>query len=59
MKPSTFFAVFIPILSIILTTLFIILTANKKPDPRVVKIGLIVLSAGLLTAVFVFLGVTA
>jgi len=59
MKPSSFFAVFIPVFSIILTTLFIILTGNKKPDPRMVKVGIIILAAGFLTALIVFMGITS
>jgi hypothetical protein len=56
MKPSTFFAIFIPIISIIVITLYIIYTEKKKPDPRMIKVAYFLAAVGLLVFIIIFFG---
>jgi hypothetical protein len=54
MKPSTFFAIFIPVFAAVISTLFIILTKNKKPNPKMVKLAIFTATMGLLIFTLVF-----
>ena len=55
MKPSTFIAIFIPVISTIIITLFIAVQKGKKPDPRIIRIAVALSAAGIVVLVFLFL----
>jgi hypothetical protein len=57
MKPSTFFAIFIPIFATMVSTLFIIFTRNKKPNPKMIKVAYSLAAVGLLIFIIIFIGV--
>ena len=56
MKPATFFAIFIPILAIIVNTLIIIARRNKKPDPNLLKFAYSMVAVGLVVLVIILFG---
>jgi hypothetical protein len=57
MKPSTFFAIFIPIFATMVSTLFIIYTRNKKPNPKMIRVAYSLAALGLLIFIIIFIGV--
>ena len=56
MKPSTFFAIFIPIFATMVSSLFIIFTRNKKPNPNMIKAAYSLAAVGLLIFIIIFIG---
>jgi len=56
MRLSTFFAIFIPIISTIGISLYIIFTEKKNPDPRMIKVAYFLTAAGLLVFIIVLFG---
>ncbi len=56
MKPATFFAIFIPIMVIIVNTILIILRRNKKPDPNLLKFAYSLVAVGLVVLVIILFG---
>jgi len=56
MKPATFFAIFIPIMAIIVNTTIIIIRRNKKPDPNLLKFAYSLVAVGLVVLVIILFG---
>ena len=48
MKPSTFFAIFIPIAASIVSLLFLVFNQNKKPSPRYIRTAFVLTFIGVL-----------
>ena len=48
MRPATFFAIFIPLLSTIIVTVFIAISKNRTPDPKTHKVAYALFAVGLL-----------
>ena len=53
MKPATFFAIFIPIMVIIVNTIIIIIRRKKKPDPNLLKFAYSLVAVGLVVLVII------
>ena len=56
MKPSTFFAIYIPIFTTLICTLYIIYTKDKKPNPKMNKVLYSLAAVGLLVFIIFFVG---
>ena len=56
MKPATFFAIFIPILAIIINTLIIVIRRNKKTNPNSLKYAYSLVAVGIVILVILLFG---
>ena len=55
MKSSAFFAIFIPIFASLVSTLFIIFTRDKKPNPKMIKVAYSVAVLGIFVFLVIFI----
>ena len=59
MRPPVFFAIFIPILSIIVTTLFINFLQNRHLSTKMIKVLFTTVTVGVLVGIIIFIELIA
>ena len=59
MRPPVFFAIFIPILSIIVTTLFINFLQNRHLSTKMIKVLFTTVTGGVLVGIIIFIELIA
>jgi len=55
MKLSTFFAIFLPIFAAMLSIFFIIFFANKKPNPKLVRLAYVIAAVGIILFIIILI----